>query len=337
MRTVRVPVILTILLVSALFFSVVSLCSGSVAIPPGRVLRIFFSFEPRASREAVIVLQIRLPRVIMASLLGGALSLSGFLLQTYFQNPIAGPFVLGISSGAKMTVAAAMIIFLQRGWRVSSPGLVASAFAGALLSTSFILLVAKKVHHIGSLLVAGIMIGYITSAVTDFFITFAEDAQIANLHDWSRGSFAGFSLSDCSVAAPIVIISLALTFLLAKPIGAYQLGEDYARTMGVSVRFFRPALILLSSLLAACVTSFAGPVSFVGIAVPFLIKRLLRSSAPLLVIPASFLGGAVFCLACDLIARSVFSPLELGISTVTSVFGAPVVIFMMIDRRIRGK
>ncbi|WP_294428943.1 iron ABC transporter permease [uncultured Treponema sp.] len=336
MSKFRSPLIFVFLIFAVFLASLVSVCSGSVHIPPLRVFQILFLHGTHSLQESNIVLQIRLPRVIMAFLLGGGLSLSGFLLQTYFQNPIAGPFVLGISSGAKMFVAMTMIFFLQRGISVGSAALVTSSFAGAIFSTLFILLISKKVHHIGSLLVAGIMIGYITSALTDFFVTFAQDADIVNLHNWSKGSFAGFSLSDCAVSGVIILLCVIFVFLLAKPISAYQLGESYARTMGVNTKLFRPLLILLSSVLSACVTAFAGPVSFVGIAVPFLIKQLFQTSKPLTVIPASFLGGALFCLVCDLIARSVFAPLELSISTVTSIFGAPVVIFMLISRR-KGK
>ena len=182
------------------------------------------------------------------------------------------------------------------------------------------------------LLVGGIMIGYICSAVTDFVITFAEDADIVNLHGWSLGSFSGTSWEGVAVAAVLIGTTSVLVFFLSKPIGAYQLGEAYAQSMGVNIRAFRVALIVLSSLLSACVTAFAGPISFVGIAVPHLVKRSLNTSKPLIVIPATFLGGAVFCMACDLIARTVFAPTELNISTVTSVFGAPVVIAMMMKR-----
>lgn len=144
------------------------------------------------------------------------------------------------------------------------------------------------------------------------------------------------SWSNVKVAALMVGITLILTFFLSKPIGAYQLGEMYAQSMGVNIRVFRVLLILLSSVFSACVTAFAGPISFVGIAVPYLIKHLLRTAKPLVVIPATFLGGAVFCMGCDLIARMAFAPLELNISTVTSIFGAPIVIFMMIKGR-KGK
>lgn len=133
--------------------------------------------------------------------------------------------------------------------------------------------------------------------------------------------------------AMLVLVLLILAFLLSKPIGAYQMGESYARSMGVNVRRFRVELILLSSLLSACVTAFAGPISFVGIAVPHLVKSMLKTAKPLVVIPACFLGGAVFCLFCDLLARTMFAPTELSISSVTAVFGAPVVIAMMISRK----
>lgn len=283
--------------------------------------------------EYNIIWKIRLPRILMAAILGGGLSLSGFLLQTFFENPIAGPFVLGISSGAKMVVALAMIYFIGRYQVVSSYTLIIAAFIGSLIATGFILLVSRRVQHMATLLVAGIMIGYICSAVTDFVVTFAEDSDIVNLHGWSQGSFSGMSWSNVQVAAIVVGIAALLAFLMSKPIGAYQLGEAYAQSMGVNIKAFRVILILLSSILSACVTAFAGPISFVGIAVPYLVKRGLHTSRPLVVIPGTFLGGAVFCMFCDLIARMAFAPTELNISTVTSVFGAPIVIFMMLRRK----
>jgi iron complex transport system permease protein len=258
---------------------------------------------------------------------------SGFLLQTFFKNPIAGPYMLGISNGAKMMVALAMIYFLERFHAVSSYTLVVAAFIGSLIATGFILLISRKVDHMATLLVAGIMIGYICSAVTDFVVTFAEDSDIVNLHGWSQGSFSGVSWSNVQVAAIIIGVTMILTFLLSKPIGAYQLGEAYAQSLGVNIRVFRVVLILLSSVLSACVTAFAGPISFVGMAVPHLVKQSLNTSRPIVVIPGIFLGGAVFCMMCDLIARTAFAPLELNISTVTSVFGAPVVIVMLMKRQ----
>ena len=322
-----------LLLAAALFaLAVLNINTGSMAISVGEIVRILLG-RAGDSAQASIVWKIRLPRILMAALLGGGLSLSGFLLQTFFGNPIAGPFVLGISSGAKLAVALTMIWFLRLFGGASSWTLIAASFAGSLASVGLILLLSRRLRHMAALLVAGIMIGYICSAITDFVITFAEDSDIVNLRGWSLGSFSGMSWENVAVAAAVVGLAAAAAFMLSKPMDAYRLGEGYARSMGVNIRAFRVALIAISSLLSATVTAFAGPISFVGIAVPRLVKLALNSSKPLVVIPAVFLGGAVFCLGCDLIARTAFAPTELNISTVTSLFGAPVVIAMMLRRQ----
>ncbi len=306
--------------------------SGSIHLSVGEIGAILFA---RTGEETAyrIVWDIRLPRLLAAVILGGGLSVSGFLLQTFFANPIAGPFVLGISSGAKLTVSLLMITLLSRGISVGSGGMILAAFAGAMISMGFVLLISGKVKKMSMLVICGVMIGYICSAATDFAVTFADDSNIVNLHNWSMGSFSGMSWDNIRVMAAVIFLSLILAFLLAKPISAYQMGEVYAQNMGVNILRFRAELILLSSLLSACVTAFAGPISFVGIAVPHLVKSLFKTARPLLMIPGCFLGGAVFCLFCDLIARTVFAPTELSISSVTAVFGAPVVIYMMVRGR----
>ena len=309
--------------------------AGSVHLPVGEILRILTG-HGADSTQSHIVWDIRLPRILSAMLLGGALSVSGFLLQTFFANPIAGPFVLGISSGAKLAVSLVMIFLLSQGLLASSLALIAAAFVGAMISMGFILLISNKVKKMSMLVISGVMIGYICSTITDFVVTFADDSNIVNLHNWSLGSFSGLSWENVAVMAVVVGVALILTFLLSKPIGAYQMGEVYAQNMGVNIRAFRVVLILLSSVLSACVTAFAGPISFVGIAVPHLVKSLFRTAKPIVIIPACFLGGAVFCLFCDLIARTVFAPTELSISSVTAVFGAPVVIYMMVSRRTKS-
>jgi len=331
LRRSRYATVFFVLLIAFGAITVLNINTGNVHISVENILKIIF-LRQGEEMEYNIIWKIRLPRILMAAILGGGLSLSG-LLQTFFENPIAGPFVLGISSGAKMVVALAMIYFIGRYQVVSSYTLIIAAFIGSLIATGFILLVSRRVQHMATLLVAGIMIGYICSAVTDFVVTFAEDSDIVNLHGWSQGSFSGMSWSNVQVAAIVVGIAALLAFLMSKPIGAYQLGEAYAQSMGVNIKAFRVILILLSSILSACVTAFAGPISFVGIAVPYLVKRGLHTSRPLVVIPGTFLGGAVFCMFCDLIARMAFAPTELNISTVTSVFGAPIVIFMMLRRK----
>lgn len=330
-RRARRALVFCALLAASLLMLCLGVTLGSVRIPAGDVARILLGQGPDPAQEA-IVWRIRLPRVLMAALLGGALALSGYLLQTFFSNPIAGPFVLGISSGAKMTVALTLIVLMKRIHAVSSWTLVAAAFAGSLLSVGFILLASRRAQSMAALLVSGIMVGYICSAVTDFAITFADDADIVHLRSWSMGSFSGMAWEGVAAAALICGAGFVLAVLLAKPMGAYRMGEAYAMSVGVSVRRFRAELILLSSLLSACVTAFAGPIAFVGIAVPQVIRRALGTSEPMTVIPASFLGGAVFCMACDMIARTALAPTELNISTVTSIFGAPVVILLMLRR-----
>lgn len=326
--------LLILLLLAAAFFAlaVVNIYSGSVTITPEEVFGVLFRRMGEETAQYRIIWQIRLPRIILSALLGGALALSGFLLQTFFRNPIAGPYVLGISSGAKMVVALVMINFLERYREVSSSVLILAALFGSLLVTGFILLLSRRLRQMPILLIAGIMVGYICTAVTDFIVTFADDSDIVNLHNWSLGSFSSVGWSNVHTAFWIVSAAFLLTFLLSKPIGAFQMGEAYAQSVGVNIRLLRIAVILLSSILTACVTAFAGPISFVGIAVPFLIKKILRTAKPIIVIPTLFLGGAVFCMLCDLIARTAFAPTELNVSTVTAVFGAPIVILIMLKK-----
>ena len=332
--------ILTVTILVVLFFVLVffNINYGSVNVPLKDILEILFKEGSAGhnSTEYDIIWKIRLPRMIAGIILGGALALSGFLLQTFFNNPIAGPYVLGISSGAKLVVAIVMILVLSHFRTISSALLILAAFAGAMLTTGFVLIIARKVQRSSMLIVSGVMIGYICSAITDFIITFADDASIVNLHNWSRGSFSGTSWEDVRVMAIVVTITSLLVFLMSKPIGAYQLGESYAQSMGVNIKAFRVTLVLLSSVLCACVTAFAGPVSFVGVAVPHLIRSFLKTSKPLIVIPVCFLGGAIFCLGCDLIARTLFSPTELSISSVTAAIGAPIVISVMLKKKARA-
>lgn len=307
---------------------------GSVALTPRAVAAALLG-RGQDALAGSIVWQLRLPRAVMAALLGAALSAAGYLLQTFFANPIAGPFVMGISSGAKLAVALTMVAFLNRGLLTSSLTMILAAFAGALAAMAFVLAVARRVQRMSILVICGVMIGYICSAVTDIVVAFAQDSNIVNLHNWSMGSFSGVTWGNVEAAAAIVLPCLGAAFLLSKPMAAYQMGEAYARSVGVPVRAFSAALVLLSSLLAACVTAFAGPISFVGIAVPHLVRQALGSARPLYVLPGCALGGAAFCLLCDLIARSLFAPTELSISSVTAVFGAPIVIWLLVRRHSR--
>ena len=317
-------------LLLAVLFSA-NLFWGSVSLTPGAVLAALTGRGQDALSVGIIT-QLRLPRAVMVVLLSAA----GYLLQPFFANPIAGPFVMGISSGAKLAVALVMVAFLNHGLLTSSLTLITAAFAGAMASMAFVLAVSRRVQRMSILVICGVMIGYICSAVTEFVVAFAQDSNIVNLHNWSQGSFSGMTWGNVRAAALVVLPALAAAFCLSKPMAAYQMGEAYARSVGINVKAFSRLLVLLSSLLAACVTAFAGPISFVGIAVPHLVKQLFGSARPLVVLPGCCLGGAAFCLLCDLIARSIFAPTELSISAVTAVFGAPVVIWLLVRRGQEG-
>ena len=316
MKAGRKRYILSFLLIFILLGLVIwwNICSGSISLTGEQIRQILLGDQENGTAYNIIW-EIRLPRILAALLLGGALSVSGFLLQTFIGNPIT------------------MIAFLGKGITLSSWGMVAAAFLGSLLAMGFVLLVSVRVHDMSMLVVCGIMIGYICSAITDFCVTFADDSNIVNLHNWSLGSFSGMTWQSVRLMAVLVLLGVCVSFLLAKPISAYQMGEAYARNMGVRIGLLRVLLILLSSILSACVTAFAGPISFVGIAVPHLVKTLTKTAKPLLLIPGCFLGGAVITLFCDGIARTVFAPTEISISSVTAVLLVPVVLVMMLKKR----
>lgn len=324
--------IMILLAVLSFGLLLVNICLGSVRIPLREVAAVFFgnSADP-VSRD--IVLQLRFPRALAAMILGGGLALSGYLLQTYFHNPIAGPYILGISSGAKLTVAITMVILAGHLKSLTSVTMILAAFLGAMMAMGLVLLVARAVHNMAVLVVAGVMIGYICSAITELVVTFAADSDIVNLHNWSRGSFSGITWNNVLVLTVITLFCVALTVLMAKSINAYQMGEQYATSVGINVKVFRVLLVLTSSLLAATVTAFAGPVSFVGIAVPHLIRTILHTADPRKIIPGCLVGGGLFCLLCDLLARTLLAPTEMNISTVTAIFGAPVVIALLLQRQ----
>lgn len=311
-----------------LIFFILNICIGSVRIALPDVARIFSGQESNGTVTRILW-DIRLPRAIAVLLLGGALSLAGYLLQTFFNNPIAGPFVLGISSGAKMVVALVMVFLMGKGVRVTSATMILAAFIGAMLSMGFVLLMSHRIHNMLMLVVSGVMIGYICSAVTELVVTFANDADIVNLHNWSRGSFSGMTWENVKVMTVVVAATSLTVFLMSKPLGAYQLGDVYARNVGVNLRLLRVCIVIFSSILSACIVAFAGPISFVGIAVPHLVKKLLNTTDPIWMIPACFVGGSAFCLFCDLLAKTILAPTELSISTVTAIFGAPVVLWII--------
>ncbi len=328
----RVGILYFILIVSIVFLVVLNLFWGSSSITAERMWEIL-RHPQSADLYGVIVWEIRIPRIVEAIFLGGALALAGYLLQSFFANPIAGPYVLGISSGAKLFVAILMVFSYELAFSMSSMMMVIASFLGSCVAALFVIAVAKRVRNMAVLIVCGVMIGYVCSAVTELLVSFADDSNIVNLHNWSMGSFGAASWTNVRIIIPVVCLGFVCSVLLSKGISVYLFGETYASSVGMNIRLFRFCLIVVSSLLSAIVTAFAGPISFVGIAVPHVVRTVTKTGSTKTMILASFLGGSAFCLLCDWIARYLFAPTELSISTITAVFGAPIVIVMLMQKQ----
>lgn len=328
----KTGLIYIILIMCILLLGLANLFAGSSSVGVGQMADILLKHNTMDTM-GVIIWEIRLPRLIEAAVLGGALALSGYLLQSFFANPIAGPFVLGISSGAKLFVAILMVISYKLLFSMNSIMLVVAAFVGSCIAAFMVVIVAKRVKNMSILIVCGVMIGYVCSAATELIVAFADDSNIVNLHNWSMGSFGAASWSNVKIIIPIVMIAFVWAYLLSKGISVYLFGENYARSVGVNIKSFRLALIIVSSLLSATVTAYAGPISFVGIAVPHVIRSITKTGNVKIMITATFLGGMASCLLCDLIARCMFAPMELSVSTVTAIFGAPIVIMMLLKKK----
>lgn len=328
-RTLVLSAILTAIVVA---LALANLISGSARLTLAETARILTTHDV-SSVEGAIIWKIRVPRMIAAALLGGALALSGYLLQAFFRNPIAGPYVLGISSGSKLVVAALLVAASRYGITLHSSTLAGAAFLGAAATTLFVILAARKVRSMSILIVCGVMIGYICSAATELVVSFADDYNIVNLHNWSTGSFSSISWNDVGSLTPLVAAGSVFVFFLSKGIGAYLYGEDYAFSVGVNLKVFRVLLVVGSSLLSATVTAFAGPISFVGVAAPHITRSVYKSSEPRTVMAGSFLVGAAFCLLSDWLARRLFAPRELSVSTITAILGAPIVVSMLLRRK----
>ncbi len=278
----------------------------------------------------LIIRRIRMPRAFASAAGGAALAVAGFLLQTFFANPIVEPYVLGISSGSSLFVGLVFLGGFTFGVkRVTSAFLFAGAFLGAMLVMSIVIAAARKVKSITTLLIIGMMAGYVCSAAISLLTSFAEKENIQMFTLWSMGSFSGFTWNQIGLLYAIVSPVILLSFCLAKPLNALHMGDKYAESMGISVRLVRYALILFSSVLTAAVTAFAGPISFIGLAVPHICRILFRTSDSRILIPAAALGGGMMAGLCDFTARNLLSPVELPLGAITAVIGAPIVVYLL--------
>lgn len=283
---------------------------------------------------AFIVWKIRLPRVLAAAMGGAYLAASGLLLQVYFRNPIVGPFILGISSGATVVVSVVMLTAAGMQMAFATPFLTTFAGCVGAYGVMFIVVaIASRVKNGVTLLIVGLMMGYLCSAITSILTALAEKGKIKGFVLWQMGSFSGFKWVEIGILFFFGGAILLSIYLLSKPLNAFLLGEDYAASMGVAIRRFRLFILLAASSLAGLVTSMAGPVAFIGLAVPHMARLGFGTSDNRILVPGAALTGAAVTSLCDLIARMWLNPVELPLSAITAFFGAPIVIWLLLKRR----
>lgn len=319
-------------LLCLIFFLNIAL--GSVSISLGEVVRILGEGPTGKGVNTAVIWEIRFPRTLGVIIGGASLATSGLLLQVFFRNPIVEPYVLGVSSGATLMVALTMLTSLSLGMTRFSPlFLSGAALTGALGVMVLVMILAARVQNIITLLVTGLMMGYLCSAITTILVALAEKERLHGFVLWTLGSFSGFTWQQVYLLVMVAVPLLAFSFFLGKPLNAFLLGENYARSMGVSIKALRVTIVVLASSLTGAVTAFAGPVAFIGLAVPHLARLLLGSSDNRILLPAVVLLGAVVTSLCDLLARSILSPVELPVSALTSFFGAPLIVSLLLKRR----
>ena len=324
---------------SLLILFAVSLAYGAVSIPFDQVLQILTGHEVERPAWQSIVLQSRLPQAITAVLAGAALAVSGLLLQTLFRNPLAGPSILGISDGANLGVAAVLLYFggslsQVTDWPISGyAAIILAAFVGASLILSLIIYFSAKVKNNVMLLIIGIMIGYLTSSLISILNYYASTDKVHAFVMWGLGNFSGVSLEQLPFFSFCTISGLLLSLLLVKPLNALLLGERYAANLGIRVKRARLFILICTGLLTATTTAFCGPVSFIGLAVPHMARLLLGSSNHTLLVPVTMLTGACVALLCNILMVIPGSNQILPLNAVTPMLGAPVIIYVIINRK----
>lgn len=334
--------ILSLLAVAIVVLFVCNLVLGSVNIPLDQAFKVLTGGEADKATWNFIILQSRLPQAITAALCGASLALCGLMLQTFFRNPLAGPSVLGISSGASLGVA---VVMLALGGVVGAGGemggtlaldgsaaVVVGAFIGAVSITFLYLLVTRFVRNNLILLILGIMVGYLANSVVTLLNFFATVENVHSYVSWGMGSFSNVSLAQTPLLGVISLAGIVLTLLQTKAFNALQLGEDYALNLGINLGRVRTVVLLSTGILTAVTTAFCGPVSFIGLAVPHIARMLLRTSDHRILMPATMLCGACLAMLCNLICILPHS-LVIPLNAVTPIFGAPVIIYIVLCRR----
>lgn len=330
-----------VLALIVLGFFILNLLNGSVRIPAGDVVSILFTSSPECLAAhpswQYIVLESRLPQALTALLCGGALAVTGLMLQTAFRNPLAGPDVFGISSGAALGVA---IVMLAMGGSVATElysvsgfvAVVMAAFVGAMIVTAIIFFFSTIVRNSVMLLIIGIMVGYVSSAAIELLNFFSTEEGVKSYAVWGMGDFGGVSMDVMPLFATVILIGLVLSVLLIKPLNALLLGEQYAESMGINTRRTRDILLLVTGLLTAITTAFCGPIAFVGLATPHIARLLLGTGNHRRLLPATILCGSAIALLCNFVCYLPGDASIIPLNAVTPLIGAPVIIYVLVKK-----
>ncbi|MBM4587892.1 iron chelate uptake ABC transporter family permease subunit [Rhodococcus hoagii] len=319
--------------------TILAVSVGSVTIPFGTTARYLFTGDAGSERWTTLIADIRLPRVVTAACAGAALAVAGLLMQTLFANPLADPYILGVSSGASLGVAL-VVLGSGTGAGVFAAvagtgrlGVAAAAAIGALAVLMLVLAISRWIRSVVTLLIVGVMVGSVTSAIVSLLVAFSQPAQMQQFVLWSLGSYAGASWSDLRVLVPAVLVGVVFAATLVRPLNAMLLGVDYAHSMGVHLVRTRTIAITASALLAGAVTAFCGPIAFLGIAVPHLARLALGTSDHRILLPGVVLMGAGVSLLCSVVAQLPGRDGVLPLNVVTALVGAPVVILVLLRSR----
>ncbi len=335
-QTYRIQFIILIFLL--LVFSGINLSLGSVQIPFKEIIHTLFGGSPLKTSWETIIINYRLPKTITAILVGSGLSISGLLMQTLFRNPLAGPFVLGISSGASLGVAVFLLGsgFFGSFFTITSfynIGLSIASSIGSFLVLLAIIIAANKVRNTMSILIIGLMFGSLASAIISILSFFSEADQIQQYVFWNFGSLGNLTWNELSILGIVFIITLICLLLTIKPLNSFLLGENYAKSLGINTKKSRNIILIITSILTGIITSFAGPIAFIGLSVPHITKLVFRTSNHKILLPAVAMIGAIILLLCDTVAQIPNNEFTLPINAITSLFGAPVVIWLLIRKK----
>jgi len=331
--------IIFLLLVILILLTILNISLGSVYIPFQKIIATLTGQSIDNEGWHNIIVQFRLPKAITAILVGSGLGISGLLMQTLFRNPLAGPFVLGISSGASLGVAIAILAGMTFGIGLTQMGiggswiLTISASLGAILVLAVVILVSLKVQDSMSLLIIGLMFGSATSAIVTVLQFFSKAESIQAYLIWTFGSLGGVTWEELKIFIPVVAITLAVSFMLSKTLNTLLLGDNYARSLGVNIYTSRLIIIIVTAVLAGTITAFCGPIAFIGIAIPHITRLIFNTANHKILFPMVILCGAILMLVCDMIAQMPGKEYTLPINAVTSVFGAPLVIWLVVRRK----